>query len=874
MSPIKKRNTQASTKNGSNGTVGADNSPSESKAGPSSIIGTPSHAIGANVQRRGRRRRSTTCPLEALAAAAAHEQDKVAPSSSPAPDEDEESSEGGGGGESEMEGGEDIATVVVTPVQKSELVAGDKPAQGLPARVVSSGYAPLRSLPRGPAPPPGYRWGPYLLPPPPRGPPGRRGPPRGLPRGLPPPPPHRGPSPLFEGPPLRGPRMPHHPPYYPFPPPFSSPAGPLKGPASSSPRIVSDGSAKGKDAVKDIKRTDKSQAKKSKKKKSSLAEGKDQIMGDAKKLPLLPPPRRSVGPPAPPPPEYASHPGAPGAPPFCRPFGPSPGPPYRYPYGPPLPPPPPPHIYYGRSLPPVDKGQVTPDDTNIMEGMIKTEEEEEKKDGDYEEVGKTSARQSKDAVFNEMVERNLRKRKEAAALLGKAKGNVGKCKGSATSSGTNGETGSKKSKGETCDGTVATNLQKQMATGSKNDFSVKDGSGKKRTKATNQSRAVSPPAHDSSGSSDNSPVPSAPNTKDMRMVPILHAVGPYGHAPPGYPHHFFPYPPPPGFGRGPLPPPQMRGPPLKRTNIVKTPPPDPPTPEAKGKGDSKKSSPAPSSRSVLTPPPPPPDGYHSYAPSARSSSVPLSIITDAAAYADSAPDHDESIMCVPLDPPVPSKFFGNIEKEKNVDIPAFHLLVNYPDHTPKNRSRSSIPSPDASSADGGFACCVMCGEQRPCTNKSVAATMKSSKTSTAAIIPSQNKGVCTSCDVIVWAVCGTNLQIKWCKGCKNFRNWAAFGQKGMATKCEKCRTRQREKYKEQRDELQQKRKEKAAAAALGITDAVEVANEKAATPGKKTRKASKLPQASKKKTKKRKKMTDSSTSTGLSHLIAAATQHA
>ena len=178
---------------------------------------------------------------------------------------------------------------------------------------------------------------------------------------------------------------------------------------------------------------------------------------------------------------------------------------------------------------------------------------------------------------------------------------------------------------------------------------------------------------------------------------------------------------------------------------------------------------------------------------------------------------------------------SDIEKEKDVDIPVFHLLVNYPDHTPKNRSRSSTPAPDASSADDGFACCVMCGEQRPCTNKSVAATIKASKTSTATIIPSQNKGLCTSCDVTVWEVCGTNLQIKWCKGCKNFRNWAAFGQKGMATKCEKCRTRQREKYKEQRGELQQKRKEQAAVAALGITDVDEVANEKEATPGKKTR---------------------------------------
>ena len=61
-------------------------------------------------------------------------------------------------------------------------------------------------------------------------------------------------------------------------------------------------------------------------------------------------------------------------------------------------------------------------------------------------------------------------------------------------------------------------------------------------------------------------------------------------------------------------------------------------------------------------------------------------------------------------------------------------------------------------------------------------------------IPTQNKGLCTICDVNVWVVVATGLQIKWCKGCKNFKAWAAFGEKGLATKCVKCRARQREKY--------------------------------------------------------------------------------
>lgn len=67
------------------------------------------------------------------------------------------------------------------------------------------------------------------------------------------------------------------------------------------------------------------------------------------------------------------------------------------------------------------------------------------------------------------------------------------------------------------------------------------------------------------------------------------------------------------------------------------------------------------------------------------------------------------------------------------------------------------------------------------------------------IIPRQNKGLCTACDVTVWMVIEDGLEIKWCKGCKNFRPWAAFGDKGGATKCVRCRDRQREKYALQKD---------------------------------------------------------------------------
>lgn len=113
--------------------------------------------------------------------------------------------------------------------------------------------------------------------------------------------------------------------------------------------------------------------------------------------------------------------------------------------------------------------------------------------------------------------------------------------------------------------------------------------------------------------------------------------------------------------------------------------------------------------------------------------------------------------------------------------------------------------------------CVMCGQLRLCSavissNSSIGGrrprttlvpspddpTTTGNERSTH-IIPRQNKGVCTVCDVAVWLVKDhDNLEIKWCKGCKNFRPWAAFGDKGLATKCVRCRKRQKEKYATQK----------------------------------------------------------------------------
>jgi len=163
--------------------------------------------------------------------------------------------------------------------------------------------------------------------------------------------------------------------------------------------------------------------------------------------------------------------------------------------------------------------------------------------------------------------------------------------------------------------------------------------------------------------------------------------------------------------------------------------------------------------------------------------------------------------CVPLKTPIPSKFQGDMEKMSTVQVPEFTSLVNYPTHISQKQSHN-LPE--------GMRCCVMCGHGCPCSaaNKNKKSVkMKSENNEVGpngqslnnpagsyAIIPTQNKGLCTHCDVNVWVVAQTLLEIKWCKGCKNFRPWAAFGEKGLATKCVRCRERQREKYAAQKEE--------------------------------------------------------------------------
>lgn len=212
--------------------------------------------------------------------------------------------------------------------------------------------------------------------------------------------------------------------------------------------------------------------------------------------------------------------------------------------------------------------------------------------------------------------------------------------------------------------------------------------------------------------------------------------------------------------------------------------------------------------------------------------------------------------CVPLKEPIPSKYWGwvyyvyvsrtlisimhlhsavfatanrNAEKTKDAVLPDFHRLVNYPDYLVKSRNSSAS---DPSQADaGGKRNCVMCGQLRVCSAASyvgrgrnvakpveVTSSCSSSVDDDCAahIIPRQNKGLCTACDVTVWVVVTDGLEIKWCKGCKNFRPWAAFGDKGSATKCVRCRDRQREKYAMQKDEIRHRKVKRSASSTSSI----------------------------------------------------------
>ena len=150
----------------------------------------------------------------------------------------------------------------------------------------------------------------------------------------------------------------------------------------------------------------------------------------------------------------------------------------------------------------------------------------------------------------------------------------------------------------------------------------------------------------------------------------------------------------------------------------------------------------------------------------------------------------EQKKCIPICASMLTKFLAN---KDTVSLPAFAEIVNFPEHLPEKGSPSKksdgekIPPKQPSAKP-----CVMCGV----TCIFAGTTPSRLHSQKQPIIPKQNKGLCNSCDGKTWIFSELNAPIKWCKGCKNFRSLRNFGDKHRATKCTRCRQRQRENYAE------------------------------------------------------------------------------
>lgn len=119
------------------------------------------------------------------------------------------------------------------------------------------------------------------------------------------------------------------------------------------------------------------------------------------------------------------------------------------------------------------------------------------------------------------------------------------------------------------------------------------------------------------------------------------------------------------------------------------------------------------------------------------------------------------VPCMKMTPPLPPRC--EVDNAPDTDLPAFCQLVNFP-------------------TARYYGNCVMCDESE-------------------FVIPKQNKGVCNNCDVAIWVVNPSGMNIKWCKGCKNFRKWIDFGVKGYSSKCERCRCQQAARYANQKGKV-------------------------------------------------------------------------
>eukprot|EP00804_Cyclotella_cryptica_P008197 CCRYP_015132-RA/>CCRYP_015132-RA protein AED:0.00 eAED:0.00 QI:1037/1/1/1/1/1/2/154/576 len=181
---------------------------------------------------------------------------------------------------------------------------------------------------------------------------------------------------------------------------------------------------------------------------------------------------------------------------------------------------------------------------------------------------------------------------------------------------------------------------------------------------------------------------------------------------------------------------------------------------------------------------------------------------------DAVPGAQNSGRCVHIYGSMLCNFVGKrgAPESDSALLPSFYKLVNFPEYLPHKTCALDPLSDDEAKlkANPTRKHCVMCGTC--CFYVGTSASKPkdrvepaSSSVASPYIIPRQNKGLCTACDVKVWLVRDLSLTIKWCKGCKNFRLWSAFGDKSRATKCSKCRERQKEKYAAQKEAMKKKR---------------------------------------------------------------------
>ena len=164
--------------------------------------------------------------------------------------------------------------------------------------------------------------------------------------------------------------------------------------------------------------------------------------------------------------------------------------------------------------------------------------------------------------------------------------------------------------------------------------------------------------------------------------------------------------------------------------------------------------------------------------------------------------------CVPHKPTsqATAKCYQGDDMETMMDAepPEFSAIVNYPNYVvqpgrKRKRVKKGAKKSETADIPSDKRCCVMCGFACPKSGSRFADENRRGSNSHHAIIPSQNKGLCTSCDVTVWVHVKTSMQIKWCKGCKNFKPWAGFGHKGHLTKCMRCRDEQNARYARQKE---------------------------------------------------------------------------